>query len=537
MLFFEKNIMPFNLKKFSAVALSVKQTVMSNIMSKLQNPDFLAELFQNNSVVTEAENKEQVQSEKNNVVLQTWSDTITDKVKNIVNELKRKNAPIDKQHNLETKYNGGNRNYKKITSLYYLYDESKDDRTFDYRQTTIKLVNGKYKKAYASLDYAALGLKESDSLQDEINHFEKQQDKCYYCGRDLYSGKFNQTNIHLEHLVDKANWIDEIIEGEKLMMKFFDTPSESFSNYEKAKEDASYIKAIIQSNAVNSLQNWMYADSECNLSKMDLPHFEFINFMQQIQNVNTPEIINKNKAIYAEFSSNNLNYKGKKPDDIIVTGKSKSYEIYHEYLSSLIENSIPNIPENLSSKLYLTVGTPPSHILDKINDLLTELEKPAYKQAIDNESFLSRKNSFDSLIRDKKASNFKDKKTLFATKEDCLCGVCGKRIGEPSPLNRVSSSTVFDITESLDDFQWQLVHADCAARCGILSVRTLRFLAQQISRYTPEREKITASLGPNIENIYKTFVKHLEDLQNQLSATPIMQVAFNLAKFIRRGGR
>jgi len=68
-------------------------------------------------------------------------------------------------------------------------------------------------------------------------------------------------------------------------------------------------------------------------------------------------------------------------------------------------------------------------------------------------------------------------------------------------------------------------------------VRTLRFLAQQISKYTPEREKITASLGPNIENIYKTFVKHLEDLQNQLFKTSMLQVAFNLAKFIRRGGR
>ena len=45
MLFFEKNIMPFNLKKFSAVDLSVNQTVMSNIMSKLENPDFLTEIF------------------------------------------------------------------------------------------------------------------------------------------------------------------------------------------------------------------------------------------------------------------------------------------------------------------------------------------------------------------------------------------------------------------------------------------------------------------------------------------------------------
>ena len=537
MLFFEKNNMPFNLKKFSAVATSIHQSVFDNIMNKLQNSDFLSELFQSTSDATEVESKEQIQPEKNKVILQTWSDTVTDKVKNIVNELKRKNAPIDRQHNFEVKYNGGNRNYKKITSLYYLYDESKDSRTDDYRQTTIKLIDGKYKKVYANLDYPPLGLKESDSLQEEINHFEKQQDKCYYCGRELYSGKFNQANIHLEHLVDKANWIDQIIDGEELMMKFFDTPSESFSNYEKAKEDASYIKAIIQSNAVNSLQNWMYADSECNLSKMDLPHFEFINFMKQIQNVNTPEIINKNKAIYVEFSSNNLNFKGKKPDDIITTGKSKSYEIYHEYLSSIIENSTPNVPEQLLPKLYLTVGTPPSHILDKITDLLTELQRPEYKQAIDNQSFVSRKNSFDSLIRDKKASNFKDKKTLFATKNECLCGICGRQISEPSPLNRVSTSTVFDITESLDDFQWQLIHSDCAARCGSLSVRTLRFLAQQISQYTPEREKITASLGPNIENIYKTFVRHLDDLRNQLSSASILQVAFNLAKFIRRGGR
>jgi len=537
MLFFEKNNMPFNLKKFSAVATSIHQSVFDNIMNKLQNPDFLSELFQSTPDATEVESKEQVQPEKNKVILQTWSDTITDKVKNIVNELKRKNAPIDRQYNFETKYKGGNTDYKKITSLASLYKKTKDDRTFEFRKTTINLIDGKYKENYASLTYQSLNLKESDSLENEIAHFEKQKDKCYYCGRDLYSGKFNQNNIHLEHLVDKANWIDQIIDGEELMMKFFDTAAESFSNYEKAKEDASYIKAIIQSNAVNSLQNWMYADSECNLSKMDLPHFEFINFMKQIQNVNTPEILNKNKEIYKNFSANNENYKGKKPSDINTTGKSKSYEIYHEFLSSLIENSTPNYPEDLASKLYLTVGTPPSHVLEKIDELQDILSSPQYKQVIDTESYISRKNSFDSLIRDKKASDFKNKKTLFATKNECLCGICGRQISEPSPLNRVSTSTVFDITESLDDFQWQLIHSDCAARCGNLSVRTLRFLAQQISQYTPEREKITASLGPNIENIYKTFVRHLDDLRNQLSSASILQVAFNLAKFIRRGGR
>jgi hypothetical protein len=140
------------------------------------------------------------------------------------------------------------------------------------------------------------------------------------------------------------------------------------------------------------------------------------------------------------------------------------------------------------------------------------------------------------LIRDKKASDFKDKKTIFATKDECHCGICGKKTTEPSPLNRTSSSTLFDITDSLDDFQWQLVHTDCASRCGYLSVRTLRFLAQKITKYKPEREKITKSLGSDIEGIYKAFKKHLKDLEQNLSFAPA-KAAFNFYRFIRRGGR
>jgi len=536
MLFFEKIIMPFNLKKSSTDSVPLNHPVKTDIIRKLENPDFITKLFENASQRIENFSIETTPTKKN-IIFQTWADEIKDKTTYVVKELKRKEVPIDKQKNYEGKHDSGNKKYLRGTSLSFLESNDKDKKIQKFKEQTKKLIFGNYKQSYFDLPYPSLDLKESSSLKDEEVHFDKQQDKCYYCGRNLYSGKFTQGNIHLEHLIDKSNWINQIIHGEELMMKFFDTPIEAMPNYNKAKEDAGYIKAIIQSNAVNSLQNWMYADVECNMSKMDLTNYDFIYFMEQIQNVNTPEIINKNKAVYENFSSNNQNYMKINAKDFITSGNSKSYEIYHEYLSSLIENNIPNISEELSSKLYLTVGTPPSHILDKINDLLIELKKPEFKQAIDNDSFISRKNSFDSLIRDKKASDFKDKKTLFATKEECLCSICGKKLSEPSPLNRVSTSTVFDTTENSDDFQWQLVHTDCAARCQILSVRTLRFLAQQIARYKPEREKVTASLGPNIENIYKTFVKHLEDLQNQLSATPIMQVAFNLAKFIRRGGR
>jgi hypothetical protein len=536
MLFFEKNIMPFNLKKSSADSVPLNHPVKTDIIRKLENPDFITKLFENASQQIENFSIETSQLEKK-IIFQTWADIVADKTTYVVKELKRKKVPIDKPKNYKGKCLGRNKYYLKGTSLLFLDDEDEDKKIQKFKETTKNLISGNYKQSYFDLPYPSLDLKESSGLKDETAHFDKQQDKCYYCGRNLYSGKFNQGDIHLEHLIDKSNWINQIILGEELMMKFFDTPIEAMPNYSKAKEDAGYIKAIIQSNAVNSLQNWMYADAECNMSKMDLTNYDFIYFMEQIQNVNTPEIINRNKAVYENFSTNNQNYKKLNAKDFIASGNSKSYEIYHEYLSSIIENNTPNMPEELLSKLYLTAGTSPSRILSKIDDLLTILNQPEYKQSIDNESFVSRKNSFDSLIRDKKASDFKDKKTLFATKEDCLCSICGKKNSEPSPLNRTSTSTVFDITESLDDFQWQLVHTDCAARCNNLSVRTLRFLAQQIARYKPEREKVTASLGPNIENIYKTFVKHLEDLQNQLSATPIMQVAFNLAKFIRRGGR
>lgn len=341
--------------------------------------------------------------------------------------------PIDRQKNYKVKCLGRNKLYLKGTSLRFLESNDEDKKIQKFKEITKNLILGNHKQSYFDLPYPSLDLKESSGLKDEQAHFDKQQDKCYYCGRNLYSGKFTQGNIHLEHLIDKSNWIDQIIHGEELMMKFFDTPIGAMPNYNKAREDAGYIKAIIQSNAVNSLQNWMYADVECNMSKMDLTNYDFIYFMEQIQNVNTPEIINKNKAVYENFSSNNQNYMKINAKDFITSGNSKSYEIYHEYLSSLIENNIPNIPEKLSSKLYLTVGTPPSHILDKINDLLTELEKPEFKQAIDNDSFISRKNSFDSLIRDKKANDFKDKKTLLPLKKNVYVAFVAKNSASPLP--------------------------------------------------------------------------------------------------------
>lgn len=485
------------------------------------------------------ETQEANQLQSANVVYkdaQVVADIIQDKIEYEIKELKRRQEPIDKQHNLEVKYRVGNNNYKSLTDPYNATKDVKDERTEKFRKNLIKLTTGKLGKKYKELPDFDLKIKPSSSLKDEQIHFEKQQDKCYYCGRDLYSGKFSQTHIHLEHLIDKSNWIDEIIYGEKLLIDFFNNPPQDISDYEKTLNDASYIKSVINSNAVNSLQNWMYADAECNQSKMDLTHYDFINFMEQIQSINTPGIINKNKEIYKKFASSNQNYKDKKPGDVIETGKSKSYEIYHEYLSSIIENFETNLPEDIIPILYLSAGTPPGKILDKIIELEEILETPQYSEATQNTNFMSRSNSFNELIRDKKASDFKDKKTIFATKDECHCGICGKKTTEPSPLNRTSSSTLFDITDSLDDFQWQLVHTDCASRCGYLSVRTLRFLAQKITKYKPEREKITKSLGSDIEGIYKAFKKHLNDLEQNLSFAPA-KAAFNFYRFIRRGGR
>jgi hypothetical protein len=523
----EKKYMPFNFKKHSNNASFIDQRV---ILDSVDRPE--KKVIDTKSEVRPLISATEIVSAK----ARNWADIITDKIKYEAKELKRKNEIIDKQKNLEVKYNAGNRDYKNSTNPDLVYVPAKDEIIYQFKSNLKKLTQGEMGKRYSKLPVIDLQVKQSVLIKDEQIHFEKQNDKCYYCGRDLFSGRFSQSNIHLEHLIDKANWVKEITEGEQLLLKFLQTPAQDILDYDASLNDASYIKSVIQSNSVNSLQNWMYADAECNSSKANLPHYEFINFMEQIQNINTPEIINKNKAIYTDFISVNQNYKGKKPRDVTTSGNAKSYEIYHEYLSIIIENNTENSPENLVSELYLSPGTPPSRILEKIDNLLDILSRAEYKKAINNENFLSRRNSFDSLIRNKKANNFKDKKTLFATKDDCLCGVCGKRISESSPLNLSSSATVFDITESLDDFQWQLVHSDCAARCGNLSVRTLRFLAQQITKYKPEREKITKSLGPDIEGIYKTFKKHLSDLRSRLSFAPA-KAAFNFYRFIRRGGR
>jgi hypothetical protein len=521
--------MPFNFKKYSNSAFLLGRQVKMNVLDRRKKHDL--------DVKNETQEANQLQSA--NVVYQdaqVVADIIQDKIEYEIKELKRRQEPIDKQHNLEVKYRVGNNNYKSLTDPYNATKDVKDERTEKFRKNLIKLTTGKLGKKYKELPDFDLKIKPSLSLKDEQIHFEKQQDKCYYCGRDLYSGKFSQTHIHLEHLIDKSNWIDEIIYGEKLLIEFFNSPPQDISDYEKASNDASYIKSVIKSNAVNSLQNWMYADAECNQSKMDLTHYDFINFMEQIQFINTPGIINKNKEIYKKFALLDQNYKDKKPGDVIETGKSKSYEIYHEYLSSIIENFETSLPEDIMSILYLSAGTPPGKILEKIIELEEILKNPQYSEATQNTNFMSRNNSFNELIRDKKASDFKDKKTIFATKNECHCGICGKKTTEPSPLNRTSSSTLFDITDSLDDFQWQLVHTDCASRCGYLSVRTLRFLAQKITKYKPEREKITKSLGSDIEGIYKAFKKHLNDLEQNLSFAPA-KAAFNFYRFIRRGGR
>jgi hypothetical protein len=517
--------MAFNFKKYSNNASLLKQQVKMDIRDR-----------RNKHTLDVNVNTQPMETNIANLSLNAWADNIQDKIEYTIAELKRKQSPIDKQKNIEGKYKAGNRTYKNMTDPDYMLSKAKNEKIRQFRNNLIKLTSGNLGKNYSELPEIDLNIKPSSNFNEERIHFEKQEDKCYYCGRDLYSGKFKQSNIHLEHLIDKANWIDEIVYGEELLIKFLQTPPRDIFDYEKTFNDASYIKSVIKSNAVNSLQNWMYADSECNLSKMDLPHYDFINFMEQIQSVNTPDIINKNKEIYKKFASSNQNYKDKKPGDVIETGKSKSYEIYHEYLSSLIENFDTNLPENVMSKLYLTTGTPPGKIVEKIKSLESLLKKPKYAEITQNKNYMSRRNSFDELIRDKKASDFKDKKTIFATKDECHCGICGRKTTEPSPLNRTSSSTLFDITESLDDFQWQLVHTDCASRCGSLSVRTLRFLAQKIAKYKPERDKITKSLGSDIEGIYKAFKKHLNDLEQNLSFAPA-KAAFNFYRFIRRGGR
>lgn len=46
MLFFEKIIMPFNLKKSSTDSVPLNHPVKTDIIRKLENPDFITKLFE-----------------------------------------------------------------------------------------------------------------------------------------------------------------------------------------------------------------------------------------------------------------------------------------------------------------------------------------------------------------------------------------------------------------------------------------------------------------------------------------------------------
>ena len=464
---------------------------------------------------------------------------IVDKYTYYAEEIKRRFEPIDVEKNHKQKLTNS-KNYFRGTSP----DQVRNNKTFEeksnygqkvkkYRENLIKIfTNEKYSQDYNALPYVELGLSSIKDLPSYDLHFSKQNNKCFFCGRDLYTGHFRQGKIQLEHLVDKANWMKQIADGQDLLIKFFDSNPQDLPSLKAVEDDAAYIKAVIESNAVNCYQNWMFADAECNCSKMDLPSDVFIDFMQQIHNVNTPEIISKNKKLFEIAKQNNSNYREVDPVKVSLTNAAKSYELYHEFLSDLIENSGVDI--DLGNILYSHAGDTPDDILNKIDELQLALQLPVFKDLIEGQTYKSRAESFKVSIYEKKGKDFKDKKTLYISKDDCFCAICGRKNTDSSPLNRNQGFCVFDVTAELDNFQWQLVHTDCAGRCQNISVRTIRFLAQQITKYTPKREQIIKEVGTDINNIYKTFLRHLESLRTELGE---VKAAFNFYRFIRRGGR
>jgi len=496
--------MAFNFKKQSGFPAS------NPINESLPSQGLVSDIYQ--KIKQKLEQPSKNQSNYN----QDIKDWVEEKVKSTLHhaqEVMRKSVVVDKQKNIQQKYQGGNTSYKNLSNPYKSTKRQDIDPIYLHLRSNQQVLNTDYNSQYESLtNRENLNLNVSKDLKDEIEHFEKQNDKCYYCGRELYSGKFTQDNIHLEHLIDKSRWINEIVEGQKLLIKYF----KSGINDENINKDAGFIVSIIESNAVNSLQNWMYADVECNMCKMDLPHFSFIDFMNQIGNIQTSQITKRNKEIYEKFEKENKNFTEISAKDISLQSQAKSFELTLEYLSNLILESNKNLPDHIQAQLHSESGLRPKHAKQKIDGLLILIEQtPELKDIIKKENYKLILNNFQNLA-EPGPKNYSRKKIIFATQDKCSCAICGKNIKESSPLNVDSSLVFFDVTEDPTDFQWQLVHSDCAGRCQQFSIKTLRFLAQRIKTYGPEREKITKSLGTDIEKIYKEFSTHLNSLKSFL---------------------
>jgi hypothetical protein len=179
---------------------------------------------------------------------------IVDKYTYYAEEIKRRFEPIDVEKNHKQKLTNS-KNYFRGTSP----DQVRNNKTFEeksnygqkvkkYRENLIKIfTNEKYSQDYNALPYVELGLSSIKDLPSYDLHFSKQNNKCFFCGRDLYTGHFRQGKIQLEHLVDKANWMKQIADGQDLLIKFFDSNPQDLPSLKAVEDDAAYIKAVIES--------------------------------------------------------------------------------------------------------------------------------------------------------------------------------------------------------------------------------------------------------------------------------------------------
>lgn len=376
--------------------------------------------------------------------------------------------------------------------------------------------------------------KSTQSITDPVTG--KTEVVCYFCGRGLFNTMFDDRRIQIEHLTPKTILAEKLTQGANVLVNVEKSPVDLQSP--ENKEAISYIKTVIESNAVNSLSNWAMADGQCNACKQTLNQSEFIYFMGEINKANTAAIISKNKSLYEEAKNSRVPF-NPEASSIFENKKSKCNQLFLQTVLDAIEGSDLKIPSLEESQL--TAQDSARRISRKF---LRLVNIPDVRKLFLEQDYKTLVNNFNqiNMYTDEIRAN---KQILFFLKDKLDCPVCGNAIKNSSPVNKKQSYQIVDVTISVSDIQNQLIHTDCLDFVAILSLPALKGLAKMVTDFTPQRDAMAKEKQTLIENMFRKFDDYVQFLKKQISDFKVYvnytaisrgeKTSFNLFKFLRIG--
>lgn len=346
---------------------------------------------------------------------------------------------------------------------------------------------------------------------------------CYFCGRPLFNNIFDDAKIQIEHLYPKKVLAKKLADATEALINL-DKGSFDFDNPEN-KKAISYIKTIVEGNAINSLYNWALADSQCNTCKASLNQNEFVAYMAVINSVDAAQVVDRNEKIYNEAAARNDIQPSKDASQIFEGKKIRSAQIYLQILIDAIEGS--GLAFEGIENFYVDVADDTNRLnqkflrLSALDEVKTLFNESNFRTLVNNFQALSK---YTDEIR-------KNKQILYHISSMLECPICGIAVDKPSPSGKKASFQISDVTLAGGAPRTQLIHSDCVDFVASLSLPALKELAALITSFTPTRQAIAKEKIHKITEIFDDLDKYTDYIKSQAKTTKLSKKilkSFNL---------